>query len=102
MEDINFILQTDWMFTQPIDSEHKKYVLMSYFQKIDELIVQNKLYPHFIELSLHMANLHTLIKEKVARDIILKYIISSYKKIEHKIPLSIKKEILSILRVSHG
>lgn len=40
---------------------------------------------------------HTLIKEKVARDIILKYVISSYKKIEHKIPLSIKKEILSIL-----
>ena len=63
MENINFILPTDWMFNQPIDAEHKKYLLMSYFQKIDDLIVENKLYPHFIELSLHMANLHTLIKE---------------------------------------
>lgn len=63
MENINFILPTDWMFNQPIDAEHKKYLLMSYFQKIDDLIIENKLYPHFIELSLHMANLHTLIKE---------------------------------------
>lgn len=63
MENINFILPTDWMFNEPIDIEHKKYVLMSYFQKIDKLIDENKIYPHFIELSLHMANLHTLIKE---------------------------------------
>ena len=63
MDKSNFILETDWMFSEPIDSEHKKYVLLSYFQKIDDLLKENKLYPHFIELSLHMANLHTLIKE---------------------------------------
>lgn len=63
MKEINFILPTDWMFTEPIDAEHKKYVLLSYLQKIDVLITENKLYPHFIELSLHMANVHTLIKE---------------------------------------
>jgi len=63
MENISFILPTDWMFNQPIDAEHKKYLLMSYFQKMDNLVIENKIYPHFIELSLHMANLHTLIKE---------------------------------------
>jgi len=63
MENLNFILPTDWMFKEPIDAEHKKYVLMSYFQKIDNLILENKIYPHFIELSLHLATLHTLIKE---------------------------------------
>ncbi|MDB4091142.1 hypothetical protein N9528_02320 [Crocinitomicaceae bacterium] len=40
---------------------------------------------------------HDLIKEKVARDIIVEYIISSYKNTENKIPLSVKKEFLALL-----
>lgn len=40
---------------------------------------------------------HSLIKEKVARDIIAKYIASSYKNVQSKIPLSIKTELLEIM-----
>ena len=56
-------MQTDWMFQNPIDFEHKKYVLLSYCKKLDENLKENKIYPIFSELSLHMANIQTLIKE---------------------------------------
>jgi len=62
---IEFMMTTDWMFHEPIDSEHKKYVLLAYFKKIDEILKENKIYPTFIELSLHLASLQTLIKENV-------------------------------------
>lgn len=62
---VKFIMETDWLFQDPIDFEHKRYLLLAYFKKIDELLLQNKIYPTFIELSLHLASLQTLIKEKV-------------------------------------
>ena len=55
---------TDWMFEKPIDREHKEYKLLSYFQKMGEKLVKMELYPGFIELSLHLANVQTLIKDK--------------------------------------
>lgn len=61
----NFILETDWLVSEPIDFEHKKYILLSYFQKIDKKLEENKLYPHFTEISLHLASIQTLIKEGV-------------------------------------
>ena len=57
------MMQTDWMFQNPVDFEHKKYVLLSYCKKLDEYLNENKIYPMFSELSLHMANIQTLIKE---------------------------------------
>jgi hypothetical protein len=60
---IKFIMDTDWLIQEPIDFEHKKYVLLGYFKKIDKLLDQNKIYPTFIELSLHLASLQTLVKE---------------------------------------
>lgn len=62
---VKFMMETDWLFQEPIDFEHKRYVLLAYFKKIDELLLQNKIYPTFIELSLHLASLQTLIKENV-------------------------------------
>ena len=62
---VKFIMETDWLFQEPIDFEHKKYVLLAYFKKVDELLLENKIYPTFIELSLHLASLQTLVKEKV-------------------------------------
>jgi hypothetical protein len=62
---VNFIMETDWLFQEPIDFEHKKYILLAYLKKIDEIINQNKIYPAFIELSLHLASIQTLIKENV-------------------------------------
>ena len=62
---VKFIMETDWLFQDPIDFEHKRYVLLAYFKKIDDLLLENKIYPTFIELSLHLASLQTLVKEKV-------------------------------------
>jgi hypothetical protein len=55
-------LDTDWMFKEPVDFEHKKYVLLDFFKKCDENLNSLKIYPTFIELSLHLANTQTLIK----------------------------------------
>lgn len=57
-------MNTDWMFEKPIDREHKEYKLLSYFQKMGEKLDKMELYPGFIELSLHLANAQTLIKDK--------------------------------------
>jgi hypothetical protein len=62
---VNFIMDTDWLFQEPIDFEHKKYILLGYFKKIDDILNQNKIYPTFIELSLHLASLQTILKENV-------------------------------------
>lgn len=62
---VKFIMDTDWLFQEPIDYEHKKYKLLAYFKKLDELIDENKIYPMFTELSVHLASLQTVIKENV-------------------------------------
>lgn len=54
-------MNTEWMFEKPIDQEHKEYKLLSYFQKMGEKLDNMELYPSFIELSLHLANIKTLI-----------------------------------------
>jgi len=61
---IEFLMNTDWMFEKPIDREHKEYKLLSYFQKMGEKLDKMELYPGFIELSLHLANVQTLVKDK--------------------------------------
>jgi len=61
---IEFLMDTDWMFEKPIDQEHKEYKLLSYFQKMGERLDNMELYPGFIELSLHLANVQTLVKDK--------------------------------------
>jgi len=61
---IKFLMDTDWMFEKPIDREHKEYKLLSYFQKMGEKLDNLELYPGFIELSLHLMNLQTLVKER--------------------------------------
>jgi len=48
-QNIEFLMQTDWMFEKPIDREHKEYKLLSYFQKMGEKLDKLELYPGFIE-----------------------------------------------------
>lgn len=64
-DSIKFNMDTDWLIHEPIDFEHKKYILLAYFKKLDKILDQNKIYPTFIELSLHLASIQTLIKENV-------------------------------------
>ncbi len=63
--EIKFLMDTDWVFDEPIDYEYKKYKLLAYFKKLDELIKDIKIYPMFTELSVHLASLQTILKENV-------------------------------------
>lgn len=57
-------MKTDWIFQEPIDFEHKQYVLLNYLQKINNQLLKSKLYPNFQELSLHLANLNLIYEKK--------------------------------------
>lgn len=59
-------LPLDWILQEPIDMEHKEYVLLDYISKVDKDLEEFKLYPTFQELSLHLANLRS-ISEKLKR-----------------------------------
>jgi len=58
---VNFIMDTDWLFNGILDAEQKQYVLLDYFQKLNKYFDEMKIYPMFIELSLHLGNIQTLI-----------------------------------------
>jgi hypothetical protein len=58
---IKFMMDTDWMFKGTIDSEHKEYILLNYFQKLNNSLEEMKLYPMFTELSLHLGNVQSLL-----------------------------------------
>lgn len=49
-------LKTDWLIQDPIDLEHKQYVLLDYISKVNEDFENMKLYPSFQELAIHLAN----------------------------------------------
>jgi hypothetical protein len=57
-------MKTDWLFQEPIDLEHKQYVLLNYLQKIEKNLNSFKLYPQFQEISLHLANINLLVEKK--------------------------------------
>jgi len=56
-------MNTDWVFQEPIDFEHKQYVLLDFLQKMDKQLQNLKLYPNFQQISLHLASIG-LITEK--------------------------------------
>lgn len=59
----NFIMETDWLFQGILDAEQKQYVLLDYFQKLNKYFDELKVYPMFIELSLHLGNMQTLLTQ---------------------------------------
>jgi succinate dehydrogenase flavin-adding protein (antitoxin of CptAB toxin-antitoxin module) len=60
---VDFIMNTDWLFQGIIDAEQKQYVLLNYFQKLNKHLENMEVYPMFIELSLHLGNIQTLINQ---------------------------------------
>lgn len=59
-----FKLNPDWMFKKkPVDFEYNKYTLLDYLQKCEKGFNNLEVYPDFVELSLHLANIQTLSKE---------------------------------------
>lgn len=56
-------METDWLFQGILDAEQKQYVLLDYFQKLNIHLEKMEVYPMFIELSLHLGNIQTLITQ---------------------------------------
>lgn len=54
---IKFILSPDWFLKDPIDFEHKEYVLNSFLVKVEEALSRGEIYPYFTEISLHLASI---------------------------------------------
>jgi hypothetical protein len=50
----NFIMDTDWLFEGILDAEQKQYVLLDYFQKMNQHLERMEVYPMFIELSFYV------------------------------------------------
>ena len=57
-------MDTDWIVKGTIDAEQKEYVLMGYFQKLNTYLEELKLYPMFIEISVHLGSIQTIITQK--------------------------------------
>ena len=60
---ISFKLNPEWMFKEPLDFEYNKYTLLGYIQKCEQSLNNFEIYPDFVELSLHLANIQSLNKE---------------------------------------
>ena len=56
-------METNWVFQEPIDFEHKQYVILDYLQKVDKQLNSLKLYPNFQQLSYHLANINLIIEK---------------------------------------
>ena len=55
-----FKMQPDWIYSEPIDLEHKQYVLMDFLKYCDKKIDKFEVYPTYTELSIHLANLQSI------------------------------------------
>lgn len=58
-----FKLNPEWMLKEPLDFEYNKYTLLDYIQKCEKNLDNFEIYPDFVELSLHLANVQSLNKE---------------------------------------
>lgn len=58
-----FKMGPDWIYTQPIDLEHKQYVLLDFLKYCDKKIDKFEVYPTYTELSIHLANLQSISSE---------------------------------------
>jgi len=97
-------MKTDWLFQEPIDLEHKQYVLLDYLQKLDKNLNNLKLYPQFQEISLHLASINLLIEKgqyltinRTLKDPDDEILISDLVTID--CPLLTKEEILEVYHV---
>lgn len=59
----HFKLNPEWMLKRPLDFEYNKYILLNYIQKCEKGFNNFEIYPDFVELSLHLANIQSLYKE---------------------------------------
>jgi hypothetical protein len=60
---MEFKLNPEWMLKEPLDFEYNKYTLLGYLQKCEQSLNNFEIYPDFVEISLHLANVQSLNKE---------------------------------------
>lgn len=60
---LEFKLNPEWLLKEPVDFEYNKYTLLNYLQKCEKNFDNLEIYPDFVELSLHLANLQSILKE---------------------------------------
>jgi len=97
-------MKTDSLFQEPIDLQHKQYVILSYLQKLDKNLNNFKLYPQFQEISLHLASINLLIEKgqyltmnRTLKDPDDEILISDLVPVD--CPLLTKEEILEVYHV---
>jgi len=66
---MSFKLDPEWLLKEPLDFEFNKYTLLDYLQKCEKRFDKFEIYPDFVELSLHLANLQILVWEYDIRKI---------------------------------
>lgn len=57
-------LSDNWITTNHIDFEYKKYILLAYLQHVNDCFEETKLYPALSELVKHYRNLVALRDQK--------------------------------------
>ena len=60
---IDFRKNTEWLYSDPVELEHKQYLLLDFLKKCDEKIEKFELYPLYSEVSLQLANIHAINSE---------------------------------------
>lgn len=55
-----FKMGPEWIYTEPIDLEHKQYILLDFLKYCDKKIDKFEVYPTYTELSIHLANLQSI------------------------------------------
>ena len=107
---IKFILPPDWFLKDPIDFEHKEYVLNSFLMKVEDALSRGEIYPYFTEISLHLASIGSYLKN--SKYVVVKKDFESYddevmlyelksKKTRRKLSDEQEKEIHHILINAH-
>jgi hypothetical protein len=107
---IKFILPPDWFLKDPIDFEHKEYVLNSFLIKVEDALSRGEIYPYFTEISLHLASIGSYLKN--SKYVVVKKEFESYddevmlyelksKKTRKKLSDEQEKEIHHILISAH-
>lgn len=58
------LLPFDWMYRGWLDEEYKRYLVMAYEKKVNDLLKQKKLFPEYKNLNQHVDLLETIVKNK--------------------------------------
>jgi len=100
-------LKFNWFKQDPIDYEHKQYVLLNYLKNVKEDLDNFKLYPAFQQISLHLANSTSILEndkfiflKNGSKDVYDEILISDIGKRVIKVKESEKKEVEKIARFS--